>query len=312
MTTTSIACPLCQSTKTEHWAVAEDWEYRTSDEKFNYFRCQDCGILFLHPAPVERLREIYPTNYYSFGAPSKSMIAKVKSGLDARLFKSILRRLPGDELRVLDVGGGTGWQLDVVRRADPRIKKTQIVDIDPSAGRIANELGHEYFCGTIEQFDQPGAFDLILLLNIIEHVERPDRVLAKIRELLKPGGLVLIKTPNYDALDARIFRHTSWAGYHCPRHWILFTRESFSSLAGKAGLAVDRFSFTQGAPFWSASLLGALARRSRVNITRERPVVYHALFPLFSALFAAFDFLRMPVARTSQMFFLLRANDGAA
>jgi SAM-dependent methyltransferase len=309
--TADVLCSICGSQATEHWAVAEDWEYRTTDEQFDYFRCQSCGILFLHPPPLERLREIYPTNYYSFGAPSKSMIAKVKGGLDARLFKSTLRRLPGERLSVLDVGGGTGWQLDVVRRADPRVTRTQIVDIDPSAGRIANELGHGYFCGTIEEFQPAEKFDLVLLLNIIEHVERPDRVLAKIRHLLKPGGLVLIKTPNYDALDARIFRHTSWAGYHCPRHWILFTRESFSLLAGKAGLAVDRFSFTQGAPFWTASLLGALARRRWVQISRDKPVVYHGLFPILNALFAVLDFARMPFAKTSQMFFLLKANEAS-
>ncbi len=219
-----------------------------------------------------------------------------------------MRALPGETLRVLDVGGGTGWQLNLVRQADRRVSKTQIVDIDPSAGEIAGRDGHDYFCGTIEQFDGTDKFDLVLLLNIIEHVERPDRVLERIRDLLAPGGVALIKTPNYDALDARIFRHASWAGYHCPRHWVLFTHESFESLATRSGLRVEQFAFTQGAPFWTASILGALARRKWVEISREQPVVYHRLFPLLNAFFAAFDFLRRPFAKTSQMFFLLKAG----
>jgi 2-polyprenyl-3-methyl-5-hydroxy-6-metoxy-1,4-benzoquinol methylase len=312
--TIPVSCAVCASVNTEHWAVAEDWEYRTSDEKFDYFRCHECNVLFLHPAPVDRLRQIYPENYYSFAAPEKSIIAKIKAWLDVRLFRSILSQLPGESLRVLDVGGGTGWQLNLVRQADRRVSKTQIVDIDPVAGQIAREQGHDYFCGTIEQFEAPVGtspdqkFELVLLLNIIEHVERPDRVLTRIRELLAPGGVALIKTPNYDALDARIFRHASWAGYHCPRHWVLFTHESFASLAKSSGLRVERFSFTQGAPFWSASLLGALARRNMIEITRDKPVVYHRLFPVLNALFAAFDFLRRPVAKTSQMFFQLKAG----
>jgi len=126
-----------------------------------------------------------------------------------------------------------------------------------------------------------------------------------VRKLLSPNGVVLVKTPNYDALDARIFRHHSWAGFHCPRHWVLFTKPSFEALAGKAGLATRHFAYTQGAPFWAASVLMWLASKGLASVSQQRPVFSHPLFALLSAGFAGFDFMRRPFAKTSQMFFIL-------
>src|SRR6185503_8982523 len=114
--------------------------------------------------------------------------------------------------------GGTGWLLDLLRETDPRIRHTQIVDLDPAAAEPARAKGHHYACQRIEDFQGGRRFDLVLLMNLIEHVESPRRLLAKVEDLLAPAGVVLIKTPNVDALDARAFRDTYWAGLHVPRH----------------------------------------------------------------------------------------------
>lgn len=199
--------------------------------------------------------------------------------------------------------------LNAVRSSDPRVTHTQVVDIDPAPGEVARTNGHAYFCGRVEDFKTEQRYDLILLLNLIEHVDNPLAVLEHLRALLSEGGRILVKTPNWDSLDARIFRHRSWAGYHCPRHWVLFSRKSFERLAGLAKLKVVDFKYTQGAPFWAASLLSYLETRGLCRIDRERPVVRHPLFGPLNALFAAFDFIRMPFAKTSQMFFVLSKTD---
>jgi SAM-dependent methyltransferase len=294
-------CLACGSTDATLWARARDEEYLTTQDEFRYFRCEKCGVLFIDPVPIDRLSDIYPANYYSFGAPKPSFVTSIKEKLDGKLFRKILGGLPGEALRVLDVGGGAGWQLNTVRASDPRIAHTHIVDLDPGAARLAREHGHEYFCGRIEDFETNLKFDLVLMLNLIEHVADPGRVLAKMRALLPAHGVLLIKTPNYDALDARIFKDSSWAGYHCPRHWVLFTRESFEALATRQGLAVKSFAYTQGAPFWAASTLFWMG----AGITRERPVFYHPLFGVLTAGFAALDFSRIAFSKTSQMFFTL-------
>jgi 2-polyprenyl-3-methyl-5-hydroxy-6-metoxy-1,4-benzoquinol methylase len=303
-------CLASGSIDSEVWADVWDAEYLTTTDHFLQRRCLECGALFIDPVPSDRLAEIYPRNYYSFVPPGRrSLVQRVKDRLDRRLFKQVLRRVPGARLSVLDVGGGAGSQLDAVRACDARVAFTQVVDFDSGAAALATKNGHAYFCGRIEDFETDRTFDLILLLNLIEHVRDPLAVLQKLRAHLSPHGEILVKTPNYDSLDARLFRHRNWGGYHAPRHWVLFTRESFERLAHRAGLCVESFRYTQGAPFWSTSILFMLAEWGVIRVTRERPAVYHPLFPFLAGAAAAFDFVRAPFSKLSQMVIVLRQGD---
>ena len=301
-------CFLCGSTQLQHWSDATDVEYFSTPQRYSFYECVSCRLLKIHPIPSDKLATIYPSNYYSFGGGGKSWAGRVKESLDRRLFAKVLKGLKGDELKVLDVGGGSGWLLNLVRSVSSRVTLTQVVDIDQAAALPAQQNGHNYFCGPIEQYQTQERFDFILLLNLIEHVADPLQVMKQLRSMLSEEGVILVKTPNYDALDARLFRHSNWGGYHCPRHWVLFTEESFANLAYKAGLQVQCLSYTQGAPFWAASVLGRMHTKGLVHVSERRPAYMHPLFSPLLALFAAFDLLRLPFAKTSQMFITLRKN----
>lgn len=298
-------CLACGGNNTTIWASAKDKEYLTTSDTFKFFHCKDCQVLFIDPVPNKQLNIIYPNNYYSFIPQKRSFVLAVKNWLDQRNFKKIFSTLPGKSLNVLDIGGGAGWQLNTLKSIEPRIKKTYLVDLDPLAEKIAQQNGHEYFCGNIEDYVTNMKFDFILLLNLIEHVSDPIKVLEKVHSMLTPNGIAMIKTPNYDALDAKLFRNNNWTGYHCPRHWVLFTKESFEKLVHRAELNIKNFSYTQGASFWAGSLLIWFAKYGLIKISPERPVNYHPLFGLFSAIFALVDFIRSPFSKTSQMFFIL-------
>lgn len=303
----SVSCLCCHSSDTHFWAKATDIEYYSTQEQFSYFQCQNCFCLFIHPLPKDQLSVIYPSNYYSFSKQKGSFIDAVKEGLDARYFKKILKYIKTDSIVILDVGGGEGWLLSNIEKLDRRITYTQIVDINTTAGELANKKGHEYFCGRIEDFVSSQKFDLVLLLNLIEHVEDPKTVLANIENMLAPDGVILVKTPNYDSFDAKIFRNRNWGGYHCPRHWVLFSKKSFEKLLERTNLKIQNFSYTQGAPFWTISVLYWLSAISGwIAINKERPTYSHPIASILNAIFAAFDFARMPFFKTSQMFFLLR------
>jgi 2-polyprenyl-3-methyl-5-hydroxy-6-metoxy-1,4-benzoquinol methylase len=307
-------CPACGAGHCVIYGSYRDEEYFCcGEERFDYWQCRDCGTLQLHPLPLTRLAEIYPTNYYSFQPPAGfSATQAIKNWLDARTFRRVLRGLQGAGLAALDVGGGEGWLLDRLRHLDARIAFTQIVDLDARAGMLATARGHAYACERIETFRSERRFDLVLLLNLIEHVEAPARVLDGIARLLTPQGVVLVKTPNLAAWDARLFRHSYWAGLHVPRHWTVFTAASFRRLLQRSPLREIDFCYTQGAPFWAASTLAALRRRGWVRVDRQRPAVYHPLFAPLAALYAALDFARAPFAPGSQMLFTLRRAPGNA
>lgn len=300
-------CLACGSAALDHWAAARDVEYRTTIEQFDYRRCRDCDALSIAPVPRGRLAEIYPETYYSFSPVEPSVAERIKQALDRRMFARLFGSIPGERLSALDVGGGAGWLLAQARAVEPRLADTEVVDIDASAKAAAEKAGHAFFLGRIEDYQGDRRFDVVFLLNLIEHVDDPVAVLAKVRALLKPGGRVLVKTPNHDSLDARLFRHRNWGGLHAPRHWVVFTPESFRKATARAGLAVTRLDLTQGAPFWAVSALEWLGRKRLVSITRDRPMCAHPLFGPLLAAFGAFDMLRRPFMRTSQMFVELRA-----
>jgi SAM-dependent methyltransferase len=303
------SCLNCGAEGGELWARARDIEYRTGDEPYAFFRCSECGVLFIQPVPSDRLGEIYPPNYYSFDHDRASWVFRVKQAMDRRFLARWVRQLPGERLAVLDIGGGTGWLLDVVRGLEARVQDTQVVDLDEAAAERARARGHGFFLGRIEDYETSRRFDLILMLNLIEHVENPLAVLQKAAGLLTPGGRILLQTPNYDSWDARLFRSHNWAGLHTPRHWVLYTAPAFERTAARAGLVPVSWWYTQGASFWASSLLGLLAERGLVSITRQRSSLQHPLFGLLTPFLAAFDLARLRLgARTSQMFFVLRKS----
>jgi len=299
-------CLACGSAEVEHWATAHDVEYASVTDEFRYVRCAACSALSIDPVPRERLGEIYPETYYSFGGGTGSIIEQVKQWLDRRMFKKLFAGIEGQELAALDVGGGSGWLLGEAKRVEPRLKRTVVVDIDGGAKAEAEAAGHVFYLSRVEEVEIDRKFDLIFLLNLIEHVDDPVAVLAKMRSLLAPGGRILVKTPNHDSWDARLFRHSSWGGYHCPRHWVIFTPESFALAAGKAGLGVVDVALTQGAPFWAVSLLEWLQRKGLAPVYADRPLFRHPLFGPLLGVSAAFDMLRKPFARSSQMFVQLK------
>ncbi|MBC7816885.1 MAG: class I SAM-dependent methyltransferase [Planctomycetaceae bacterium] len=299
---TSARCPLCQAADSTPFARSHDREYHTSADVFAFWHCPACDVVFLDNPPVTRLREIYPANYYSYcmTSDSRSWLIGVKELLDQRLFRKHLAAIPGDELAVLDVGGGSGWLLSVIRDSCSRVKSTHEVDLDETAGASARAQGHQFHSMRIEDFQSPHPFDLIVMLNLIEHVESPTAVLKAMSGLLSANGRLIIKTPNFKTLDCRLFGDR-WGGLHCPRHWVLFTRESLIRLAAECGLRCVEASYTQGGSQWAGSILGWLSDLGCIRINSHRPMWRHPLFKPVAALTAGFDLLRAPWARTAQM-----------
>ena len=62
---------------------------------------------------------------------------------------------------------------------------------------------------------------------------------------------------------------------------VLFDRDSFTRVAEDQGLQVISFAYTQGAPFWAASVLNELRLLGWVKISRERLLIYHPLRSCF-------------------------------
>src|SRR5262245_41950336 len=169
-------CPVCKASDAVIFARARDIEYFTTTETFTYLRCNRCSVVYLESPPIDRLHEIYPKNYYAAddtGDFNKSFLYRIKDTLEKRMFRKILRNIPGDSISAMDVGGGFGWMLNTVREVDPRVTETFILDFDGSSRRKAEAAGHVFYAQRVEEFTSTRTYDFILMLNIIEHVADP-------------------------------------------------------------------------------------------------------------------------------------------
>jgi hypothetical protein len=131
-------------------------------------------------------------------------------------------------------------------------------------------------------------------------VARPDEVVQSLSRLLSPGGTLAIETPNFESLDARLFRTRFWGGYHFPRHWHVFTPGSLTSLLQRQGLVVESVRYQTGHSFWLFSLHHWL--RYRAGCPRLARFVHpFGNVPLL-ALVTLFDLVRGKLgAKTSAM-----------
>ena len=107
----------------------------------------------------------------------------------------------------------------------------------------------------VEDLDHPGnAYDAVLLTNVLERVDDPLSTLKATRQLLQPGGIGLIITPNTEATVCGVFQGRHWSGYDFPRHRNLFCAQALGQATRMAGLEIVSVRTVGDAEAWVRSL----------------------------------------------------------
>lgn len=134
--------------------------------------------------------------------------------------------------RLLDVGCGSGdWLLSMRERG----WQVEGVDFDGNAVKAARQQGLDVQCGSLEQQKfASGRFDAVILNHVIEHVPDPVATAEECRRILKPGGKLVIFTPNAASLGHQVFK-ADWRGLEPPRHLHIFSTRSMPRLLRLAG-----------------------------------------------------------------------------
>jgi SAM-dependent methyltransferase len=92
--------------------------------------------------------------------------------------------------------------------------------------------------GTLEDAHLwPHTFDVVTMWDVLEHLYQPVQTLRHVRRLLRPDGILVVRVPNLDAWDARLFGRY-WAGLDQPRHLFVPDTAAMSRLLHQAGFAV--------------------------------------------------------------------------
>ena len=148
---------------------------------------------------------------------------------------------------VLDVGSGTGALLLDMRAYGFK----HLTGVDPFIERDIDYVnGVRILKRHLEEYD--GRHDLVMLHHAFEHMSGPLGVLQRIRVLLHPDGVLLLRIPIASS-EAFETYGTDWVQLDAPRHLYLHTRRSMDLLARQAGFAIIRVAYDSTAfQFWGS------------------------------------------------------------
>lgn len=283
-------CPLCGCTSLNPILDQRpDYEYGVN-VRLTYATCQDtvCGLVFAIAIPSIEIIQKFYTNYSTHSEYRPSRITSLIISLGLRNRKRYLKSLfLGTDIaghNVLDYGcGGGDFMSDLVRLG---VGSVVGYDFDPEACACARERGLIVFCSESE-FRAVGLYDYVFLNHVVEHLSDPISDLAALALSLKPGGRLIIRTPNSRSFLARLFGR-GWRGWETPRHLHIFNTQSIQQLVARIdpseltvvkavtsnAMFIGMFHESFHADFWRASAAGKLLRH--VACFAVLPIAYVA------------------------------------
>lgn len=240
-----IDCELCGSSS-----------FLNEFEKDGYSgaRCAKCGLVFINPQPdSDYLRdEVYGEEYFNAEKGYGLEDALGAGGREARaradrLLSRIEKKIaPG---KLLDVGCAAGFTSAAARDRGWDVLGIEISDF--AAAHARNQLKLNVKTGSLTDMELPANhFDLALMLDVIEHFKSPGKAFDKAFAALRPGGLALVMTPNYDGIASKKLG-AAWGLVAPEHHLFYFTPETLTKMAEKSGFKLASIEF----PMWGLSEL---------------------------------------------------------
>lgn len=197
------------------------------------WECLHCRIVFVDvDGTRDRIQELYD-HYYDnacFVSPPPTVITSLEELIQ---FAERFRK----NGNWLDIGYGEGA---VLRLAESYGWACYGTEISPRALDYGRQQGWAVTSNpsTDPRFEA-GAFDVVTMIEVLEHVPDPFGLLTDMASWLRPGGLLYITTPNIHSLNGRILG-PSWSIVSPPEHLVLWTIPALRCALRRAGFNVLR------------------------------------------------------------------------
>jgi 2-polyprenyl-3-methyl-5-hydroxy-6-metoxy-1,4-benzoquinol methylase len=262
-----MRCIICGKSNWDRLYESHDRLYNVKGIFFTV-RCRTCKLIRTDPQLKSTgLKKYYPpSRYYSYSAaPKPGFFGRLRSYLILHLNRptplsrllEIFIRVPAmphnvSTGKILDIGCGSGDTLSLLKSVGWDVYG---LDIDNGAIKVARERGlDKVSLGSYEDLKKypDNYFDAIRLYHVIEHLDNPENCLKLAHKKLKPGGEIIIGTPNISSLVARIFRQY-WYNLDCPRHLYLFSPQTLRALVLNSKYKTPKIRFCSAAG-WVGSI----------------------------------------------------------
>lgn len=211
---------------------------------FDIVACPTCGLKATRLIQnYDRfLRSFYTEGYYtggkSYGAYAHYLEDKPWISRNMKKYFSLVRKYKTGG-KLLDVGCAMGFFLELAIR-----EGFDAFGFDTS--EYAVSMGKKTFNGRMRQSTigdvryAPKSFDVISMLDVVEHLHDPVSDLRRLSGFLKDDGIMLLATGNCDSVVAKLLRRR-WTFYTPPQHLYFFTKKTFTAMLGKAGFVPIRW-----------------------------------------------------------------------
>ncbi|MCE2613601.1 class I SAM-dependent methyltransferase [Flavobacteriaceae bacterium D16] len=264
-------------------------DYAVTGESFSLKKHPDLNMWLTEPMPKDLDPYYQSEDYISHSDASDSLFEKLYQRVKKYSLNKKLRLLSRYSLRkgrLLDYGAGTGA---FVKQALKGGWQAQGVEPNNRARIHAQNKGL-----SLEQnwkgFPNE-EFDLITLWHVLEHLPDLHGSISRIRELLKPNGILVLALPNFNSWDAQHYG-PFWAGYDVPRHLWHFSRESVEELfrahkvelLGTHPLYFDAFyvsllseKYRSGKMRWIAAIVNGIRSNASAMVSGEYSSLIYVL-----------------------------------
>lgn len=231
--TASINCPLCQS---------KDYRKFLTKFEMNLVKCRKCSLVYANPRihESELLRRYTSSFFFDEYLPAFKATSKQYDLMIIRshffLFLQLMTKYYTPGKKLLDVGCGAGFFLKATEEIG---WEAEGVEISPVASYYAqNIVKVKVLEGKLEDLRLPAEkFDLVVLIETIEHLMNPLETLNEINRILKKEGVLIISTPDYKSLS-RLFLGKNWAVLSPEEHFSVFTQKTLFRTLQKAKFCV--------------------------------------------------------------------------
>lgn len=319
-------CNLCGSTRSEQIMVGRDRLLKL-EGTFIVVRCQECGLIFTSPRPKGPLLDYYypKTDYHPYQESRQLVIGKIQrlvlqhhKGYDGQ--SSWLGRLltwpfqervyrfprfvPGGKM--LEVGCASGAYLAQLRELG---WETYGVELNEQASQYARErFGLDVVSGDLLDANYPpDFFDVAVLWMVVEHLPDPSATFAKLQEILKPDGLLMIGIPNIESIDATLFGER-WYAWDLPRHFYHFSPQTITMMLRNAGFKDVKVIHRRNVNNFVGSLRYVLEDRAPTRFSRWFLSSVNVGHKWASRLLMPFGLLTMLLKRSGRIVVQARAD----
>jgi 2-polyprenyl-3-methyl-5-hydroxy-6-metoxy-1,4-benzoquinol methylase len=165
---------------------------------------------------------------------------------------------------LLDVGAATGFFISLARQHGFEARG---IEISAYAAQQARQRDLAVTTGTLADLPISDPFDVVTMLDVIEHVPDPRQEVLRARDLLQKHGVLAINTPDASSLHARLMGRR-WHQILPPEHLYYFNRVALRALLEEAGFEVINVS-TVGKRFTLQYIFKTLYVWQRIALWRR-------------------------------------------